>query len=582
MREKNKKKSQLQKSKNSIFGSIKTEYFILLAIFLLSIFIRVQVDPNIPFHYDPGKNIVYARAAVQWFPLIPQYNQYFNLGEYFEYQVFFPYLTALIYKISGLSLVIIVKWLVIISGAALSLTVYFLCFEIFKDKTAALISAFLTAVSNIQILGYMNYYPQIMAMTLMPLSFVFLIRYIKYSEFKYLFFVAVISSLIIITSYLTAFVYFLVLLLSSGIWGIYEKKSFKMLFFIVIITTSLLTFFWLPIIWRHGLTNFIQTALSMILSSTSGLTNQTWTLTTFITLSLGATIITIIGALVILFIKKIKIKWDYPRLLLIVLLIVPSILIGSFLFKPILWVDRYFQFLDIALVLVAGYILSLGIQFLNRMKPNEFKYKGFFLLVLLIIPLWGATHMGVAFGKWGYPSDMAMVDYMQTLPPDSLVAAPPSLHGFWVSALSGVNILGGESAQMIDIHYLGDRESSLIINSPDVNLKMKIIRKYGVKYIFIPLHTPVYMVWKPQLEREGIEAFDNSTYFEVDKVFEDEYGETILIKVRENLTSQFNVKKIDWGITSVGYFVSIISFLLCLYISVIKSKSDLAKKATKY
>jgi hypothetical protein len=112
-------------------ASIKKEYLILLAIFLLAIFIRVQIDPNIPYHWDPGKNIVYARAALQWLPLVPQYNPYFNLGEYYEYQVLFPYTVAFLYKISGISLVEITKWLAIISGAALSLTVYSLSLEIF-------------------------------------------------------------------------------------------------------------------------------------------------------------------------------------------------------------------------------------------------------------------------------------------------------------------------------------------------------------------------------------------------------------------------------------------------------------------
>jgi len=85
--------------------SIKKEHLILLAIFILAIFIRFHADPNMPFHYDPGKNIVYANAAIQSFPLIPQYNPFFNLGEYYEYQVLFPYTVAFIYKITSLSLI---------------------------------------------------------------------------------------------------------------------------------------------------------------------------------------------------------------------------------------------------------------------------------------------------------------------------------------------------------------------------------------------------------------------------------------------------------------------------------------------
>ena len=173
-------KRNVRKSDNVINQwklSIKKEHLILLVIFILAIFIRFHADPNMPFHYDPGKNIVYARAAIQSFPLVPQYNPYFNLGEYYEYQVLFPYTVAFLFTLSGLSLVEITKWLVIIIGAALCLTVYYLSLEIFNNKTSALLSAFLIAVSKIQLLAYMNYYPQIMAMTLMPLSFVFNFSY---------------------------------------------------------------------------------------------------------------------------------------------------------------------------------------------------------------------------------------------------------------------------------------------------------------------------------------------------------------------------------------------------------------------
>src|SRR5512136_1092552 len=124
---------------------IKKEYLILLVIFIFAIAIRFHIDPNMPYHYDPGKNIVYARAAVQSFPLVPQYNPYFNLGEYYEYQVLFPYIVAFIYRIFSSSLIGITSWLAVISGGALCLTVFVLSLEIFNNKVAALISAFLIA-----------------------------------------------------------------------------------------------------------------------------------------------------------------------------------------------------------------------------------------------------------------------------------------------------------------------------------------------------------------------------------------------------------------------------------------------------
>jgi len=558
------KVSHLDKDAEQGFLPIKKEHLILLAIFLLAIFIRIQIDPNIPYHYDPGKNIVYARAALQSFPLIPQYNPYFNLGEYYEYQVLFPYTVALLFTLSGLSLVEITKWLVIIIGAALCLTVYYLSLEIFNNKTSALLSAFLIAVSKIQLLAYMNYYPQIMAMTLMPLSFVFLIRYIKYENVRDLVLVALLSSLIVLASYIAAFVYFLIVCVSLGIWGIWDKKSLKILFFIPIITGALLTFFWLPIAWRHGTMKFIETAFYDILTApSSAFTNQPWTLMSYLTNS-SITIIAIIMGIIAIFLIK-QIKWDFQKLLLGVWLIISFLLMESYLFRPILWVDRYSQFFDMALLLLTGSIFSLFIDKLNILKKIKFEFMGYFLLLLLIFPLYGAINVDTIYGKWGYPSDIAILDYMHSLPSNSLVVAPSGVQSFWVSALSGVKVLGGESAQMLEHRYSGNSDSDIIINSPDVKQKMELIRKYGVNYIFIPYHQPVYMMWNPELEKPGIDAFNNPAYFEVKKFFTDQYGSTVLLKVRENLTPNYNIKKIDWDITIVGYMVSIFIFLGCLY-----------------
>jgi hypothetical protein len=563
---KRKKVKVLQSDKDATrwILSIKREHLILLAVFLLAIFVRIQIDPNIPYHYDPGKNIVYARAALQSFPLVPQYNPYFNLGEYYEYQVLFPYTVAFLFIISGLSLVEITKWLVIIIGASLCLTVYYLSLEIFNNKTAALISAFLIAVSKIQLLAYMNYYPQIMAMTLMPLSFVFLVRCIKSENMRDLVIVAVLSSLIVLASYITAFVYFLIVCICLGLWGIHDKKSLKNLFFIPIITGALLTFFWLPIAWRHGTMKFIDTAQSDILTATSSaFTNQPWTFMSYLSYS-NITIITIILGVITIFLIR-QIKWDFQKLLLGVWLIISFLLMESYLFRPILWVDRYSQFLDMALLILTGSLFSLFIDKLNNLKKIKFHFIGYFLLLFLIFPLYGAIHVDTIYGKWGYPSDIAALEYMQGLPSGSLVVTPSGVQSFWVSALSGVNVLGGESSQMLNLRYLGNGDSDLIINSPDVNQKMVLIRKYGVNYIFLPNHKPVYMMWNPGLERPGIDAFNNPVYFEVKKNFTDHYGSTVVLKVRENLIPNYNIKKIDWDITFVGYLVSIFSFIGCVY-----------------
>jgi hypothetical protein len=572
------KKGNVRESDNVINQwklSIKKEHLILLFIFILAIFIRFHADPNMPFHYDPGKNIVYARAAIQSFPFVPQYNPYFNLGEYYEYQVLFPYTVAFIYKISSTSLVGIVSGLAVISGAALCLTIYVLSLEIFNNKVAALVSAFLIAVSKIQLLGYVNYYPQILAMTIMPLACFFLIRYVKSEKFPDLFLVAVLSSLIILASYIAAFVYFLIVLISLALWSITDKKTIKGIILLPIMTGILLTFFWLPIVWRHGLQKFIDTTIGTIITAApSAFTNQPWTLTEIITYSSGTVIAIVLGVIALLVVKKIQ--WDFKKFLLAVWLGLTFILMESYLFKPILWVDRYFQFFDIALLLLAGVIIALLIDKLNTIKKIDGKYKGYFLLVILIVPLYGAVHFDTTFGKWGYTSDITMVDYMQGLPSGSLVVAPPSIQSFWFSAIPGVYVLGGESSQMLDAGYRGDGDSDSIINSPDINRKMELIRKNGVNYIVIPYHESRYLMWNPAIEKNGIDAFNNPAYFEVVKFFNDDYGSTVLLKVREDLSPKYHVQEINGSVTIAGYLVSILSFFGFVVIS--KSKKEFVWK----
>jgi hypothetical protein len=541
---------------------IKKEYLILFAIFLFALFIRVYSDPNIPYHYDPGKNIVYAHAALDSFPLVPQVNAYFNLGEYYEYQVLYPYTLAFLYKISGISLVVLAEWLVVFTGAALCLTTFFLSREIFGNTTAALVTAFLVAVSKIQILGYMNYYPQIMAMTLMPLAALFLIRFIKTNRFGYLLLVAILSVLIVLASYLTALVYFLIALIALALWSFREKKAVHAFFLIPLMTIVLLAFFWLPIVWRHGIQTFIQIAVSDILTpQISAFTNQTWTLMDFLTYSSATIIAIVLGICALLFIKRVpwKWEWDFSKVILTIWLSVSFVLISSYLFFPILWVDRYFQFFDIALLIVAGFVIAIIIAKLNAMKWPVCRYKGYLILLLLIIPLYGAVHLDTTFGRWGYPSDIAMGEYMQKLPANALVVAPPSVQGFWFSATSGIHILGGgDSSQMIGSHYLGDLDSATIINSPDITQKMSLIRKYGVNYIVIPYHADYPMMWNADLNPEGIAAFNNSAYFTVDQYFTDTAGSTVLLKVRENLTPGYQANPIDWGVTVAGYIISLI------------------------
>jgi len=548
---------------------IKKEYLILLVIFIFAIAIRFHIDPNMPYHYDPGKNIVYARAAIQSFPLVPQYNPYFNLGEYYEYQVLFPYLVAFLYKIFSSSLIGITSWLAVISGAALCLTVFVLSLEIFNNKAAALISAFLIAVSKIQLLGYVNYYPQILAMTIMLLAFFFLIRYIRSENFLDLVLVAVLSSLIVLANYITALVYFLIVLVSLALWSIRFRKTIKDIILVPAMTAILLTFYWLPIVWRHGLLQFIDYYVTY--TAPSAFTNIPMTLVGMITYSSATIIAILLGIFALLIVKKIH--WEFPQFLLAVWLSLTFILMASYLFRPILWVDRYYQFFDIALLLVAGVVIAILIDKLNSMKQIDSRYKGYFLLLILIIPLYGAVYFDTTFGRWGYPSDFAMADYMQDLPAGSLVVAPPSVQSNWFSATAGIHVLGGESSQMIDRDYEGDGDSDLIINSPDINKKMELIRKYGVNYIIIPYHESQYLVWNPIIEKEGIDVFNNPEYFEVVTFFEDDYGSTLLLKVRENLAPVYDVEVIDWNVTIVGYLISVFSLFGFLYMTKIRKGS---------
>jgi hypothetical protein len=558
------------------------ELMILLGIFLLAVILRLHVDPNIPFHYDPGKNIVYARAALEWFPFVPQYNSFFNLGEYYEYQVLFPYIVSFLHKISGGSLVQITKWLAIISGAALTVTVYYFTNEIFNNKTAALISAFLIAVSEIQLIQFMNYYPQILAMTLMPLALLFLVRYVRSRELKYLVLTTIVSALIVMGSYLVAMVYFVIVLFSLAIWSYFERKSLKILIIVPLVTALLLTFFWLPIVWRHGLPQIIGTGVTRIFHTTGTFTNEPWTILTFLEHSWGALIA--IGAVicVIILIRKKgweKIQWDFRKVLLGVWLITTFLLMESYLFNPILWVDRYFPLFDIAVIIGVGGALCMLITYINSIKigPN---YKGYLLLLLLIIPLLSAVFTGISIGRWGYPSDFALLGYMeQNIPSESLVVAPPGIYGFWVSGLSGVRILSGETSQMIGQKYTGTQEnyaiigyweSDEIINSPDVHRKMELIRQFGVNYIFIPVHEDVPMVWNPDIDQAGIDAFRNPEYFETEKAYQDYFGYSALIKVREDLEPQYHVPEINWAVTIAGYTISLATLLGLMYIQRIK------------
>jgi hypothetical protein len=548
----------------------KIESLILLGIFFLAIYLRLNIDPRIPFHYDPGKNIVYARAALDWFPLVPLTNQYFNLGEYFEYQVLFPYLTALFHIMSGLPLEVIVTWIAIVSGSALTISVYFLTKEIFQNITAAIISAFFIAVSNIQILQYMNYYPQILATTLIPISFIFLVRYIKTHHWNHLIIVIFLSVLIGLCSYLSILIYFAIILVSLGVWSIFDRHSLYALILVPLLSMCMSAFFWLPIISRHGLDSVISNATGYIFfMNASPFTNKPWTLTTLFTYS-SSIVIAIFGAFIVILLFK-KINWNFSKILLSIWILISLILVSSYLFHPILWIDRFYPFLDIAVIICTGEILNLIASKINTI-PVVPKKTGYMLVLLLLISVLVTINLNVVFSSWGYPSDFSMVNYMEkNIEPGSLVLAPSGIQGFFLSGLSGTRILGGESAQMLDVKYDGFEDTNNIINSPDVEEKMNLIRKYGINYIVLPIHQNIPTIWNPSYRIAGINAFNNETYFKVVISYHDSWGVTELLKVNENLQPNYNPLPINWEITIIGYIVSILSFIGVLLVPRIKN-----------
>jgi hypothetical protein len=237
-------------------------------------------------------------------------------------------------------------------------------------------------------------------------------------------------------------------------------------------------------------------------------------------------------------------------------------------------VDRFFPFFDIGLEILAGIVIVFVVDKLNAAKIPAVGNKGYLVLLLLLIPFYGALYPDSVFSRWGYPSDIAMGDYLQNLPSGSLVVAPGGIQSYWFSAVSGVHVLGGDSAQMIGPKFLGDSDSDLIINSPDVNRKMELIRKYGVNYIVIPYHANAPAMWNPSLSVDGINAFNNSAYFSVEQFFPDTYGSTVLLKVKENLTPAYAGEKSNGIVTFAGYLISGVTLCVLGYFSVRKRSGN--------
>jgi hypothetical protein len=598
--------SRNKKQKHEHHNNYDTMYkIILVTILIAAILIRFWNDPTIPFHYDPGKNIVYARAILDSFPSFPQYNSYFNLGEYYEYQVLFPYIVALLHKITGLSLVYLTSTSIIIVGSLLSVTVFLLSNEIFNNAPVALISAGLIAVSKIQLFSYMNYYPQILAMTMLPLAFVFIIRYTRTSRKKYIIYVSILSSMIILSSYLVGMVYISILTLSLIIYSITKRDSKYIYYLILIIagTAALVAFYVLPIINRYGVKSFIDGIINTVFTQKDiPFTNAPIDILIPAAFKFVIVIILIMCISLAIYISSRKPKLEIPKLkmpklemsklemskpannipfkdikyehiLLFILTFISLILIESYRFRPILWVDRYIELLDITITIIAGYSIYF---ILDKIKSSKFlspNYKLIQALVLVLIfayPTYDIIRHGYGFGYWNTPSDLESLNWVQNnIPSDTLFATPSGITSFWVSALGGVHVLGGESSQMLGEKFDGNSYSDAIINSPNITEKMDLIRKFGVQYVYVTVRSSSRsLLWKTEYNIEGLKALNNPTYFDFVYKKEDSISGVYVIKVKENLSPKYNIPKIDKGITHLGYGISLDTIIIMIILLV--------------
>ena len=581
---------------------IKKESYLLVFIFILAILMRVYNDPLTPFHYDPGKNIVYARAILDTFPLFPQYNSYFNLGEYYEYQVLFPYIVALLHKITGLSLTDLTSWSIIIIGSLLTITVFLLSKEIFNNVPVALISAGLIAISKIQLFSYMNYYPQILALTILPLSFVSIIRYTRTPKKKYIIYASILSAAIILSSYLAGMVYLSILTLSLIIYSI-TKKEIKYIYFLVLTIVGILTlisFYVLPIINRHGIKTFIIGIINTIFTQKDvPFTNAPIDILIPVAFKFIIIIAIVICISLVIYLLSRRTKLEiskhvdhisfkeikYEHILLFTWTFISLILVESYRFRPILWVDRYIELLDIVITIIAGYSIYFILDKLKSNKLSSSNYKIIQALVLMLIfiyPTYDIIQHQYGFGYWSTPSDLESLNWVQNnIPSDALFATPSGITSFWISALGGVHVLGGESSQMLGEKFDGNGYSDTIINSPNVTEKMDLIRKFGVQFVYITVRQPISsLLWKNEYNIDGLKAFEDSRYFELVHKKEDKISGAYVFKVKEFLSPKYNVPEIDKGITILGYVISLTSLIIMIRLIIRENAVEYSKKKT--
>jgi hypothetical protein len=441
-----------------------------------------------------------------------------------------------------------------------------------------------------------------LALTILPLSFVAIIRYTRTSNKKYIIYASILSAAIILSSYLVGMVYISILTLSLVIYST-MKKELKYIYVLISIiagTVTLTAFYVLPIINRYGIKTFVIGIINTIFTQKDvPFTNAPIDILIPVAFKFIFIIILIICVSLVIYllgrgskletsklvnnvyVKEIK----YEHILLFIWALMSLVLVESYRFRPILWVDRYIELLDIVITIIAGYSIYF---ILDKMKSNKYlspNYKLIQILVLMLIfiyPTYDIIQHQYGFGYWNTPSDLESLNWVQNnIPSDVLFATPSGITSFWISALGGVHVLGGESSQMLGGKFDGNGYSDTIINSPNVTEKMDLIRKFGVQFVYITVRQPINsLLWKNEYNIDGLKVFEDSRYFELVHKKEDKISGAYVFKVKEFLSPKYNIPKIDMGVTILGYGISLVALITMISLIIRENAVEYSKKKT--
>jgi len=566
---------------------------LLVTAFLAALTVRLLIDPHMPYHYDVGKNMVYSLAAADAFPLLPQWNPYFNLGEYYEYQVGFPYLVGALHAVTGVSVVTLGQVVILLAGSALTFTMYLLVQELTGRRDAAVIAAFMVAASGMQVYTYINYYPQILATAIFPLALLYLVRYYRDGDITHLLLSGVVCAAVTLTSYIAGMVLVLLIVLAVVVQGLRERSARSWLPLPVTLAMVALVGapHWLPILGRYGM-DMIQTYL---VSSMLGHSFEFFhTYGADLTVEFAFLVSTAVIAIIVLafFIiqtfhrppgketKRNGNKLGFPSILTACMVVLPLLLFASIWVHPLLFPGRYLPFMDLGIIVVAATVMALGVEKASR----RWGRKTFSLLLLLgllfIFPFatgWHFASVDIPLNLQSYP------EVEELVPEGALVAAPGGVQSAWLSAETGVLMLGGESAKLMGAHFQGWAASDTIMDNTTVEGKMDVIRQYGVNYVYVPLnyYYPGRLVHS--FTMEALEPFDNETCFEVAYFAEDPVdGYVFLFRVREDLTPQYHQPEYDVPLTAASYGLALTTMAFAFAALALQKWRDLSLSPPDY